>query len=88
MENKPIRLEPIKLIDIYKYDPWDLPKASDLVGISGTSFAEGERNTEIAQDLIWSQNLGICRRVSHLHWLKEIAGLLEEVLERVQKQIG
>ncbi|KAL6197020.1 hypothetical protein ACLB2K_032633 [Fragaria x ananassa] len=32
VENKPIRLELIKLIDIYKYDPWDLPKASGLVG--------------------------------------------------------
>ena len=25
VENKSIRLELIKLIDIYKYDPWDLP---------------------------------------------------------------
>ncbi|KAL6206327.1 hypothetical protein ACLB2K_023575 [Fragaria x ananassa] len=32
VENKPIRLELIKLLDIYKYDPWDLPKASGLVG--------------------------------------------------------
>ncbi|PQQ13308.1 transcription factor JUNGBRUNNEN 1-like [Prunus yedoensis var. nudiflora] len=32
VENKPIRLELIKLIDIYKYDPWDLPKASGIVG--------------------------------------------------------
>ncbi|XP_050370056.1 transcription factor JUNGBRUNNEN 1-like [Argentina anserina] len=31
VENKPIRLELIKLIDVYKYDPWDLPKASGLV---------------------------------------------------------
>ena len=32
VENKPIRLELIKLIDIYKYDPWDLP--SMLLSIS------------------------------------------------------
>lgn len=32
VENKPSRLELIKHIDIYKYDPWDLPKASGLVG--------------------------------------------------------
>ncbi|RXI06300.1 hypothetical protein DVH24_018342 [Malus domestica] len=25
VENKPIRLDLIKHIDIYKYDPWDLP---------------------------------------------------------------
>ncbi|KAJ8549304.1 hypothetical protein K7X08_033011 [Anisodus acutangulus] len=29
VEKKPIGLELIKQIDIYKYDPWDLPKASD-----------------------------------------------------------
>ncbi|KAM1138342.1 hypothetical protein ACFX14_036131 [Malus domestica] len=28
VENKPIRLDLIKHVDIYKYDPWDLPKAS------------------------------------------------------------
>ncbi|XP_028799576.1 transcription factor JUNGBRUNNEN 1-like isoform X1 [Neltuma alba] len=27
LEKKPIRIELIKQIDIYKYDPWDLPKA-------------------------------------------------------------
>ena len=25
VENKPIKLELIKQVDIYKYDPWDLP---------------------------------------------------------------
>lgn len=30
VENKPIRLELIKHIDIYKYDPWDLPSMLDL----------------------------------------------------------
>jgi len=25
VENKPLRIELIKQIDIYKYDPWDLP---------------------------------------------------------------
>ncbi|KAK6947261.1 NAC domain [Dillenia turbinata] len=28
VDKKPIRLELIKQIDIYKYDPWDLPKAA------------------------------------------------------------
>nr|XP_027063813.1 transcription factor JUNGBRUNNEN 1-like [Coffea arabica] len=30
VEKKPISLELIKQIDIYKYDPWDLPKASTV----------------------------------------------------------
>lgn len=25
LDNKPIRIQLIKQIDIYKYDPWDLP---------------------------------------------------------------
>ncbi|KAI9070433.1 hypothetical protein K1719_047604 [Acacia pycnantha] len=28
LDKKPIKIELIKQIDIYKYDPWDLPKAS------------------------------------------------------------
>ncbi|KAJ9147130.1 hypothetical protein P3X46_029325 [Hevea brasiliensis] len=32
VENKPIALQLIKQIDIYKYDPWELPKASIVVG--------------------------------------------------------
>ncbi|KAK7405421.1 hypothetical protein VNO78_06701 [Psophocarpus tetragonolobus] len=32
LDNKPISLELIKQIDIYKYDPWDLPKASGSGG--------------------------------------------------------
>lgn len=28
VENKPIKLELIKQIDIYKFDPWDLPSKS------------------------------------------------------------
>ncbi|XP_059666669.1 transcription factor JUNGBRUNNEN 1-like [Cornus florida] len=30
VENRPISIELIKQIDIYKYDPWDLPKASNV----------------------------------------------------------
>ncbi|KAL8147045.1 transcription factor JUNGBRUNNEN 1-like [Apium graveolens] len=30
VEKRPIRIELIKHIDIYKYDPWDLPKGSDV----------------------------------------------------------
>ncbi|ESQ53026.1 hypothetical protein EUTSA_v10017054mg [Eutrema salsugineum] len=30
VENKPIRLELIKQIDIYKFDPWDLPRVSNV----------------------------------------------------------
>ncbi|KAJ8753376.1 hypothetical protein K2173_019775 [Erythroxylum novogranatense] len=30
VEEKPISIELIKQVDIYKYDPWDLPKASTL----------------------------------------------------------
>lgn len=30
VEKKPLRIELIKQIDIYKYDPWDLPKASSV----------------------------------------------------------
>ncbi|KAL4272873.1 hypothetical protein GQ457_13G005280 [Hibiscus cannabinus] len=37
VEKKPLRIELIKQIDIYKFDPWDLPKAS-MVGGGG----EGE----------------------------------------------
>ncbi|KAL2316830.1 hypothetical protein Fmac_030706 [Flemingia macrophylla] len=29
-DKKPLRIELIKQIDIYKYDPWDLPKASSV----------------------------------------------------------
>lgn len=29
VEKKPIRLELIKQIDIYKYDPWNLPSMAD-----------------------------------------------------------
>ncbi|XP_028751958.1 transcription factor JUNGBRUNNEN 1-like [Neltuma alba] len=32
VQKKPLRIELIKQIDIYKYDPWDLPKASGSVG--------------------------------------------------------
>lgn len=28
VENRPIKLELIKQIDIYKFDPWDLPSKS------------------------------------------------------------
>ncbi|KAK7320430.1 hypothetical protein VNO77_29890 [Canavalia gladiata] len=30
VEKKPLRIEIIKQIDIYKYDPWDLPKVSSV----------------------------------------------------------
>ncbi|KAF8077369.1 hypothetical protein N665_1043s0014 [Sinapis alba] len=30
VENKPIKLELIKQVDIYKYDPWDLPRVSSV----------------------------------------------------------
>ncbi|KAG2309526.1 hypothetical protein Bca52824_029274 [Brassica carinata] len=30
VENKPIKLELIKQIDIYKFDPWDLPRVSNV----------------------------------------------------------
>nr|XP_017251742.1 PREDICTED: transcription factor JUNGBRUNNEN 1-like [Daucus carota subsp. sativus] len=30
VEKRPIRIELIKHIDIYKYEPWDLPKGSDV----------------------------------------------------------
>ncbi|CAG7908470.1 unnamed protein product [Brassica rapa] len=30
VENKPIKLELIKQIDIYKFDPWDLPRVSSV----------------------------------------------------------
>ncbi|KAK7300173.1 hypothetical protein RJT34_11010 [Clitoria ternatea] len=30
VENKPLRIELIKQIDIYKYDPWDFPKVSSV----------------------------------------------------------
>ncbi|KAJ0258413.1 Transcription factor JUNGBRUNNEN 1 [Hirschfeldia incana] len=29
VENKPIKLELIKQVDIYKYDPWDLPRVGE-----------------------------------------------------------
>ncbi|KAK4493015.1 hypothetical protein RD792_000014 [Penstemon davidsonii] len=32
VDKKPIRIELIKQTDIYKYDPWDLPKSSSVVG--------------------------------------------------------
>ncbi|KAI4305949.1 hypothetical protein L6164_029274 [Bauhinia variegata] len=32
VEKKPLRMEIIKQIDIYKNDPWDLPKMSSVVG--------------------------------------------------------
>ncbi|KAK7257053.1 hypothetical protein RIF29_30746 [Crotalaria pallida] len=32
LDKKPLSLDLIKQIDIYKYDPWDLPKASSGVG--------------------------------------------------------
>ncbi|OMO53432.1 No apical meristem (NAM) protein [Corchorus olitorius] len=37
VDKKPIRLELIKQIDIYKYDPWDLPKPS-VVGENESYF--------------------------------------------------
>ncbi|XP_057473136.1 transcription factor JUNGBRUNNEN 1-like [Actinidia eriantha] len=30
VENKPLTIQLIKQVDIYKYDPWDLPKACDV----------------------------------------------------------
>ncbi|KAI4330785.1 hypothetical protein MLD38_029037 [Melastoma candidum] len=30
MENKPLSIELIRQVDIYKYDPWDLPKVSTV----------------------------------------------------------
>lgn len=32
VEGKPLRIELIKQVDIYKYEPWELPKASGSVG--------------------------------------------------------
>ncbi|KAA8526191.1 hypothetical protein F0562_008070 [Nyssa sinensis] len=32
VEKKPIRFDLIKQVDIYKYDPWDLPKVSSRMG--------------------------------------------------------
>ncbi|KAK8706413.1 hypothetical protein V6N13_049980 [Hibiscus sabdariffa] len=40
VEKKPLRIELIKQIDIYKFDPWDLPKASMVGG--GGGGGEGE----------------------------------------------
>lgn len=31
VEKRPIRLDLIKLVDIYKYDPWDLPSMYSLI---------------------------------------------------------
>ncbi|KAK8647757.1 hypothetical protein V6N13_121484 [Hibiscus sabdariffa] len=37
VDDKPLRIELIKQIDIYKFDPWDLPKTSSSVG-NGESY--------------------------------------------------
>ncbi|GMJ09993.1 hypothetical protein like AT3G12910 [Hibiscus trionum] len=38
VDKKPLRIELIKQIDIYKFDPWDLPKASMVGGESESYF--------------------------------------------------
>ncbi|PPS11222.1 hypothetical protein GOBAR_AA09417 [Gossypium barbadense] len=37
VEKKPLRFELIKQIDIYKFDPWDLPTEASMVGGGGES---------------------------------------------------
>ncbi|KAH0669815.1 hypothetical protein KY285_023961 [Solanum tuberosum] len=38
VENKRINMELIKHIDIYKYDPWDLPMLQSLYVTNSSSF--------------------------------------------------
>lgn len=38
VEKKPIKIELIKQIDIYKYDPWDLPSMIFLIGFAKFLF--------------------------------------------------
>jgi len=38
VEKKPLRIELIKQIDIYKYDPWDLPSKFTLLFIYPISY--------------------------------------------------
>ncbi|GLT54984.1 hypothetical protein SLA2020_281420 [Shorea laevis] len=38
VEKKPITFEVIKQIDIYKYDPWDLPKGSSSSGVKESEW--------------------------------------------------
>ena len=34
VENKPMTIELIKQVDIYKYDPWDLPSNNSFISVS------------------------------------------------------
>ncbi|GMJ05387.1 hypothetical protein like AT3G12910 [Hibiscus trionum] len=42
VDNKPLRIELIKQVDIYKFDPWDLPKASMVGGGGGGGGEESD----------------------------------------------
>ncbi|KAB8388287.1 hypothetical protein FH972_024763 [Carpinus fangiana] len=38
VENKPMSIELIKQVDIYKYDPWDLPSNNSFISVSFLVF--------------------------------------------------
>lgn len=62
VEKKPLSIEIIKQIDIYKYDPWDLPKASTVNGgekewyffcLRGRKYRNSIRPNRVTESGFW-----------------------------------
>ncbi|KAF9682844.1 hypothetical protein SADUNF_Sadunf05G0150400 [Salix dunnii] len=86
VEKKPSSIELIKQIDIYKYDPWDLPKAS-TVGekecyffcIRGRKYRNSVRPNRVTRSGFWKAT-GIDKPIYSVRETQECIGLKKSLV--------
>ncbi|XP_022135374.1 transcription factor JUNGBRUNNEN 1 [Momordica charantia] len=76
VEKKPISIEIIKQIDIYKYDPWDLPRVSNVgekewyfFSIRGRKYRNSTRPNRVTGSGFWKAT-GIDKPIFSTHIMK------------------
>ncbi|KAL6328921.1 hypothetical protein AAG906_007211 [Vitis piasezkii] len=87
VEKKPISLELIKQVDIYKYDPWDLPRVSTKMGdrewyffcIRGRKYRNSIRPNRVTGSGFWKAT-GIDKPIYSVEATNECIGLKKSLV--------
>ncbi|XP_010246012.1 PREDICTED: transcription factor JUNGBRUNNEN 1-like isoform X2 [Nelumbo nucifera] len=81
VENKPISVELVKQIDIYKYDPWDLPRDKELYFfcIRGRKYKNSIRPNRVTGSGFWKAT-GIDRPIYSVEDTNECIGLKKSLV--------
>ncbi|KAK7316687.1 hypothetical protein RJT34_00333 [Clitoria ternatea] len=86
VEKKPLRIELIKQVDIYKYDPWDLPKVSSFgekewyyFCIRGRKYRNSVRPNRVTRSGFWKAT-GIDKNIYCVKEPHECIGLKKSLV--------